>query len=102
MSSKVPEEVAISEPVQPIPIVTASIDYPTVFADAVWFASNLGDVVRIQFIENQLEPTDAVNPGFKARHVGTLAMPRVGFKAMLAYLNDMDKFFDTLDAQNVS
>jgi hypothetical protein len=85
-----------------VPTVTSSMDYPTIFADAVWFASNLGNVVRVQFIENQLEPTNSPQPGMKARHVGTLAMPRPGFKAMVQYLKMMDEYFDTLDSQNVA
>lgn len=87
---------------KPLPVATSSMDYPTIFADAVWFATNLGGVVRIQFLENQLEPTNSPAPGLKARHVGTLAMPRIGFKNMVAYLNDMDRLFDELDAQDAS
>lgn len=77
-----------------IPVVTQLLNYPTIFADAAWFASDFGGVVRIQFIENLLEPLGSESPGVKARHVGTLAMPRSGFKAMVQYLVGMDKWFD--------
>jgi hypothetical protein len=88
-------------PPPPIPLVTSSKDYPTVFADAVWFAAVMGNVVRLQFIENHLEPGNSPQPGIKAKHVGTLAMPREGFKAMVQYLSAMDEYFDSLDALNV-
>lgn len=88
-----------SPPDDEIRTVTSSTDYPTVFADAVWFATNLGDVIRLQFIENHLEPTNSIAPGIKARHVGTLVMPRVGFKNMLRYLQERDELFDRLDAE---
>ena len=86
----------------PIPTTTSAMDYPTIYVDGVWFATNLGNVVRLQFLENVLEPGNSANPGLRARHVVTLAMPRIGFKHMLTYLNNMDKFFDDLDAENAS
>lgn len=87
-------------PPPPIPLVTNATDHPTVFADGVWFAANLGGTIRITFLENILEPQNSLNPGMKSRHVGTLAMPREGFNAMVQYLNDMKVYFDQLDANN--
>jgi hypothetical protein len=85
-----------------IPTISLARDHPTIFADAAWFASNLGNVIRIQFIENHFEPSNSLDPGIKARHVGTLAMPRQGFKNMVAYLLQMDEFFDNMDAENAA
>jgi hypothetical protein len=89
-------------PPPPIPLVTSSVDYPTIFADAVWFASIMGNVVRIQFVENQIEPSNSPQAGVKARHVGTLAMPREGFKNMVAYLQSMDAYFDSMDGHGAA
>lgn len=87
-------------PPPPIPVVTNATDCPTVFADGLWFAANLGDCIRLTFMENMLEPQNSPSPGMKARHVGTLAMPREGFNAMVNYLNDMKAYFDQVDAGN--
>lgn len=76
-----------------IPIVTSAVDYPTIFADHVWFATLREGVVRITFAEALLEPTNSPNPGAKMRHVGTLAMPLAGFQNMIAYLSTMDQVF---------
>lgn len=95
-------EVTNPEDVPPgaIPLVTSAANAQTVFADAVWFAANLGDVVRIQLVENILEPTNSPSPGLKARHVGTLVMPRIGFRGMVTYLNSMAEYFDKLDTDS--
>ncbi len=89
-------------PPPPIPLVTSSVDHPTVFADAVWFASVMSGVIRIQFIENQIEPSNSPNSGVKARHVGTLAIPREGFKNMVSYLKSMDEYFDSMNADGAA
>lgn len=87
-------------PAPPPALVTNAVDHPTVFADGVWFASNMSNCVRITFLENMIEPQNSPHPGFKSRHVGTLAMPREGFNSMVAYLNSMKEYFDQLDATN--
>lgn len=84
-----------------IPLQNNALNTPTVYADAVWFAANLGNVVRIQFIENQLHTADSTTPGLNARYVGTLLMPRDGFKNMVEYLKRMDDYFDAVDAPSV-
>ena len=82
-----------------IPLATSAVNAQTVFADVVWFAANLGQVVRITFLENILEPEGSLTPGLKARHVGTLVIPRQGFEGMVDYLNERRELFRKLDAE---
>lgn len=89
-------------PSPPITLVTNAVDHQTVFADGVWFVTNLSNCVRITFLENMIEPQNSPNPGFKSRHVGTLVMPREGFNSMVAYLSNMKEYFDQLDATNAA
>jgi hypothetical protein len=90
------EESTTPDPIG-IPMVTSALDYPSIFADAVWFASAMNGTVRISFLENILEPQGISNPGWKARHVGTLVMPSMSFENMLDYLIQQRDFFRTLE-----
>ena len=69
-----------------VPLVTTAANAQTVYADAVWFVSYYGGVVRLTFLENMLEPNGSLTPGMQARHVGTLVMPLDGFDGMVTYL----------------
>jgi len=89
-------------PPPPVPLMTSAINYPTFFADGVWFASNIGNTIRVTFLESILEPQNSPQPGMKSRHVGTLVMPREGFNSMVEYLNNMKVYFDHLDATNAA
>ena len=86
----------------PVPMITSAVNYPTIFADGAWFASNMGGCVRITFAETIFEPQNTPSPGIKSRHVGTLVMPRDGFNSMLTYLNAMKEYFDNLDTTNAA
>jgi hypothetical protein len=89
-----------AKPDDSVPVVTSAIDYPTVFADGVWFAANLGGAVRITFLETIFEPRNSPAPGMKSRHVGTLVMPRQSFENMVDYLTEMRKIFRDLDGED--
>jgi hypothetical protein len=81
-------------PEDQIPIATTARTVPTVFSDGLWFASHSLGIIRLQFIENVTEPSNSTDPGVKARHVMSIAMPKSSFDRMLSYLNFMKAIFD--------
>ena len=83
-----------------VALVTSAADFPTVYSDGCWFASLMGGTVRLTFLENILEPENSMSPGLKARHVGTLVMPRQAFDGMLKYLNDLQPIWQSLEQPN--
>jgi hypothetical protein len=80
-----------------IALVTTAADFPTVYSDGCWFASLMSGTVRLTFLENILEPQNSMTPGLKARHVGTLVMPREAFDGMLKYLNGLQPAWQALE-----
>ena len=84
------------EPSDVVPFVTSAQDAPTVYADALWFVADYAGVVRLTFLENMLEPDGSLQPGMKARHVGTLVMPSSGFDGMIQYLIQRRDLFKSM------
>jgi len=90
----------IPPPPPPVQLVTTAVDYPTIFADGVWFAAYGSGVIKLTFIETLWEPMGSRDPGTKNRHVGTLAMPYSGFEAMVDYLNEQRERFRAMNAES--
>lgn len=81
------EETAPAEPAPVTHVANTFLDVPTVYADVCVFAAAIGPNMRLTFSESILGPSDSHFPGFHARHVGHLVMPREGFVNTLRYLN---------------
>lgn len=75
--------------VPPLLLINRAVDAPSIFADSVYYATNISGTVRLSLTEAIAEPAEQPEPGFKSRYVGTIAMSVQSFEDALKYLNGL-------------
>lgn len=76
---------------EPVPeIVDDPQDAPLIFADFLWHASTVNDVVRLTFVQSVGKPLDSSDPGWRGVHAATILIPMAQFQNMLEYLNEAE------------